>query len=80
MSVFLMLVLGGILAIWRRNSLPLTIFLLAFIPAIANVLLIASGQSILRSSKVGFGLTVMWMGNAILFALILGIGRRMARR
>ena len=80
MSVFLMLVLGGILAIWRRNSLPLTIFLLAFIPAIANVLLVASGQSILRSSKVGFGLTVMWMGNAILFALILGIGRRMARR
>ena len=79
-SVLLMLVLGGILAIWRRNSLPLTIFLLAFIPAIANVLLVASGQSILRSSKVGFGLTVMWMGNAILFALILGIGRRMARR
>ena len=79
-SVLLMLVLGGILAIWRRNSLPLTIFLLAFIPAIANVLFVASGQSILRSSKVGFGLTVMWMGNAILFALILGIGRRMARR
>ena len=79
-SVVLMLVLGGILAIWRRESLPLTIFLLAFVPAIANVLLIASGQSILRSSKVGFGLTVMWMGNAILLALILGIGRRMARR
>ena len=79
-SVLLMLVLGGILAIWRRESLPLTIFLLAFVPAIANVLLVASGQSILRSSKVGFGLTVMWMGNAILFALILGIGRRMARR
>lgn len=79
-SVLLMLVLGGILAIWRRDSLPLTIFLLAFVPAIANVLLIASGQSILRSSKVGFGLTVMWMGNAILIFLILSIGRRMARR
>ncbi|MDA1262197.1 MAG: LptF/LptG family permease [Planctomycetota bacterium] len=80
MSVLFMLVLGGILAIWRRHSLPLTIFLLAFVPAIANVLLIASGQSILRSSKVGFGLTVMWLGNAVLLALILSIGRRMARR
>ena len=79
-SVVLMLVLGAILAIWRRNSLPLTIFLLAFLPAIANVLLIASGQSIMRSSKVGTGLTVMWMGNIILIALIFGIGRRMARR
>lgn len=79
-SVVLMLVLGGVLAIWRRESLPLTIFLLAFLPAIANVLLIASGQSILRSSRVSFGLSVMWMGNIILFALIIGIGRKMARR
>lgn len=79
-SVALMLLLGGILAIWRRDSLPLTVFLLAFLPALANVLMIASGQGILRSGKVATGLTVMWMGSLIFLVLIVGIGRRMARR
>jgi len=79
-SVALMLLLGGILAIWRRDSLPLTVFLLAFLPALANVLMIASGQGIVRSGKVVSGLTVMWMGSLIFLVLIVGIGRRMARR
>ncbi len=79
-SVLLMLVLGGVLAIWKRNSLPLTIYLLAFLPAIANVLLIASGQSILRSSEVGTGLLVMWAGNLLLLGAIIAAGRVMARR
>ena len=78
-SVLLMLLLGSMLAIWKRHSLPLTIFLLAFMPSIANVLLIASGQSILRQGKVFSGLGVMWAGNAALLVLILWVGRRMAR-
>lgn len=78
-SVLLMLLLGSMLAIWKRHSLPLTIFLLAFMPSIANVLLIASGQSILRQGKVFSGLGVMWAGNAVLLVLILWVGRRMAR-
>jgi len=78
-SVLLMLLLGSMLAIWKKHSLPLTIFLLAFIPSIGNVILIASGQSILRQAKVGQGLTVMWAGNAVLLVMILWVGRRMAR-
>jgi len=78
-SVLLMLLLGSMLAIWKKHSLPLTIFLLAFIPSIANVILIASGQSILRQAKVGQGLSVMWAGNAALLVMIVWVGRRMAR-
>ncbi len=78
-SVLLMLLLGSMLAIWKKHSLPLTIFLLAFIPSIANVLLIASGQSILRQGKLLSGLSVMWAGNAALMLMILWVGRRMAR-
>lgn len=78
-SVLLMLLLGSMLAIWRKHSLPLTIFLLAFIPSIANVLLIASGQSILRQGKLLSGLGVMWAGNAALLVMIAWVGRRMAR-
>ena len=78
-SVLLMLLLGSMLAIWKKHSLPLTIFLLAFIPSIGNVILIASGQSILRQAKIGQGLAVMWAGNAALLVMILWVGRRMAR-
>lgn len=78
-SVALVLLLGAVLAIWRRHSLPLTIYLLAFLPAIANVLLIASGQSMIRGYQLGVGAAVMWAGNLILLALALGVGRRMAR-
>ncbi len=78
-SVALVLLLGAVLAIWRRHSLPLTIYLLAFLPAIANVLLIASGQSMIRGYQLGVGASVMWAGNLILLILALGVGRRMAR-
>ena len=78
-SVALVLLLGAVLAIWRRSSLPLTIYLLAFLPAIANVLLIATGQSMIRGYQLGLGASVMWGGNLILLALALAVGRRMAR-
>ncbi len=78
-GVLLLLMLGGVLAIWRRTSLPLTIYILAFLPGIANVLLITSGQSIIKSHRLGPGLAVMWAGNAALVALIFFAWRRMAR-
>ena len=79
LGVLLLLMLGGVLAIWRRSSLPLTIYVLAFLPGIANVLLITSGQSIIKSHRLAPGLAVMWAGNAALIALIYFAWRRMAR-
>lgn len=78
-SVALVLLLGAVLAIWRRSSLPLTIYLLAFLPGIANVLVISSGQSMIRGYQLELGAAFMWSGNLVLVILILLIGRRMAR-
>lgn len=78
-SVALVLVLGAVLAIWRKHSLPLTIYLLAFLPAIANVLLIASGQSMIRGHELVVGVAVMWIGNLLLAGMIVTVGWRMAR-
>ncbi|MSR44710.1 MAG: LptF/LptG family permease [Phycisphaerales bacterium] len=78
-SVALVLLLGAVLAIWRKHSLPLTIYLLAFVPAIANVLLIATGQSMIRGHQLIIGVIVMWLGNLLLGGLICSVGWRMAR-
>ncbi len=79
LSVALLLVLGGVLAIWKRGSLPLAVYLMAFLPGILDILLTTSGQSIIKGHRLGFGLTVMWAGNAALVAIIVLAWRRMAR-
>ena len=48
--------------------LPLTIYLLAFLPAILNIVTIAGGQQMVRSGAISVGSLVMWSGNALLAA------------
>ncbi len=74
-SAPMLLVLGAILAMWRRNSLPLAIYLLSFIPAIANILMLASGQQLMRGDHVWMGMLVMWSGTLLLL-VIAAIGYR----
>jgi lipopolysaccharide export LptBFGC system permease protein LptF len=71
----LLLVLGAVLAMWLRGSLPLTIYLLAFIPSILDLVLISGGDQVLREGKAS-GWLVMWSGNAgLLVLLLLAYGR-----
>lgn len=70
-SVPLILLLGATLAIWRRQSLPLTIYLLAFLPAILDLVLTSSGQQWIRFGSPDAGLWLLWSGNALL-ATVLG--------
>ena len=78
-SVSLVLLLGGVLAAWRRDSLPLTIYLLAFLPAILNMVTIAGGQQVMRSEADGLGVLIMWSGNALLGVLLWFAYREWAR-
>ncbi|MFM1830903.1 MAG: hypothetical protein RLZZ558_1243 [Planctomycetota bacterium] len=78
-SAPLVLLLGAALAAWRRDSMPLTIYLLAFLPAILNIVLVAGGQQVMRSGEVVLGLTLMWTGNALLLALLAWSWRQWAR-
>ena len=78
-SAPLVLLLGAALAAWRRDSMPLTIYLLAFLPAILNIVLVAGGQQVMRSGEIVPGFTLMWTGNALLLALLVWSWRRWAR-
>ena len=77
-SAPLVLLLGAALAAWKRHSLPLTIYLLAFMPALLNIVTIAGGQQVMRGGGVTTGLAIMWSGNALLAALALHAFRRWA--
>jgi lipopolysaccharide export LptBFGC system permease protein LptF len=78
-SAPLVLLLGAALAAWRRASMPLTIYLLAFLPALLNIVLIAGGQQVMRGGSVTVGTALMWSGNALLLALFLHAYRQWAR-
>jgi hypothetical protein len=78
-SAPLVLLLGAALAAWRRASMPLTIYLLAFLPALLNIVLIAGGQQVMRGGSVTVGTALMWSGNALLLVLFLHAYRQWAR-
>jgi len=78
-SAPLVLLLGAALAAWKRESMPLTIYLLAFLPAILNIVTIAGGQQVVRSGAVVVGTLVMWSGNLLLALYFAHAYRRWAR-
>lgn len=78
-SAPLLLILGAILATWRRQSLPLSIYLLSFIPAVANILLLASGQQLMQNGRVTTGLAMMLAGTIVLAVLAVEGYRRLAK-
>ncbi len=75
----LLLLTGAVLAMWRRHSLPLQIYMLAFIPSILDILLISGGEQMFRGDKLFFGTIVMWSGNAILLGTLLTAYFRLSR-
>jgi len=78
-SAPLIILLGASLAAWKRNSLPLTMYLIAFIPGILNIVMIAGGQQVIRADNVLWGVIVSWSGNAILLLCSIYAMRQLAR-
>ena len=68
---FLLLMLGTVLALVMRNSLPLTIYIIAFLPAIAGLIIISGGSQLIREEKHMLGQIVMWSGNAVMLLMII---------
>ena len=62
----LLLVLGGVLAVLMKRSVPLVVYLVAFLPAIADILLISTGEQTLRDGPSVAGQVLLWSGNAII--------------
>ena len=75
----LLLVLGAILAMWLKNSQPLVIYLLAFMPSIFDLIVISGGEQMMRDGNIVIGQIVMWTGNAMLLGIIFVTFMRLAR-
>jgi lipopolysaccharide export LptBFGC system permease protein LptF len=75
----LLLVLGAVLAMWLRESLPLVIYIWAFLPSILDILVISGGETMVNSGVVVTGYAVMWSGNVLLLGVILFVLSRLMR-
>ena len=75
----LLLILGAILAIRLRGANPLHVYMFAFVPAIANILLISGGEQMLRDGTSVLGILVASGGNLLVIALIADSWRKVAR-
>jgi lipopolysaccharide export LptBFGC system permease protein LptF len=61
MGCLVMVVLGAVMALRLRESLPLTIYLWAFFPALGAVLTVSAGQQLTHEHGIP-GLLLMWGG------------------
>jgi lipopolysaccharide export LptBFGC system permease protein LptF len=83
-SCMVMMLLGSVLAIYMRSTLPLTVYLWSFVPAILGLVLISSGADVVKDVGTPgqgdlIGLIVMWSGNGIMFVISLIIFLRVRR-
>jgi hypothetical protein len=62
-----------------RHALPLTVYVLAFVPAIASIIMIASGRQMMASGSYWGGFAILWGGDLVLAAALWGAWRRVAR-
>ncbi len=65
----LLLLLGALLAIRLRHATPLAVYVIAFLPAIADILLISGGEQSLRDGPSLAGYLLVWSGNVMLVVL-----------
>jgi lipopolysaccharide export LptBFGC system permease protein LptF len=62
--------LGAILALNMRSAQPLSIYMVGFLPALLNLVLISGGGGFIRQGEFWAGLSVMWSGNVVLTVII----------
>lgn len=75
----LILLLGATLAIRLRGANPLQVYLLAFVPSIADILLISGGEQMLRDGTSVLGIFVATSGNLAVAAITFIAYRQVAR-
>lgn len=71
MTAPLLLLLGATLAMWLRHATPLVIYLWAFLPSVVDLIVISSGEHVIRDGDVLAGTAIMWSGNVFMVLLIL---------
>lgn len=75
----LLLLLGGVLAVSMKRSVPLLVYLVAFLPSIADILLISAGEQTLRAGPSAYGHILLWSGNAVVAVVMAAAWMRLRR-
>ncbi|MEC8559353.1 MAG: LptF/LptG family permease [Planctomycetota bacterium] len=78
-TAFLLLMLGAVLAVLLRRALPLTIYALAFIPAVLDILLLSGGEQMVKYGSVYSGTVLMFSGNLLMVLIIAVAWYRVSR-
>jgi lipopolysaccharide export LptBFGC system permease protein LptF len=78
MAPFLLL-LGAVLAVTMKTSVPLVVYLVAFLPSIVAILLISTGEQELREGPNVIRELVLWSGNVLLLGVVVLVWMRMRR-
>lgn len=65
-TAFLMLINASILAVLMRHRAPLLIYVVSFVPAILNIILISAGEQSLRRDPGLLGFVIAYGGNVLL--------------
>jgi lipopolysaccharide export LptBFGC system permease protein LptF len=82
-SCLLLVLLGAALGILLRGKNPLAVFVVGFVPAIFLVLLITAGRQMaegINVRNVTIGLSLIWAGNAVLLAMVMGVYAKLLRQ
>ena len=78
-TAFMLLMLGAMLAALLRSFPPLGVYICAFLPALLDLILIASGTGMVRGGDYVMGTLVAWSGNGILAVMIVFVYYRLNR-
>lgn len=78
-ACFVMIVAGALTAVRLSDSLPLTVYLWSFFPALATVITVSSGQQLTHDNGP-IGLLVLWGGVAAFGAYALAVFWKLRRR
>jgi lipopolysaccharide export LptBFGC system permease protein LptF len=79
LTAIAMLLAGVTFAIWLRGALPLTVYFATFIPSIAAILLVSSGEQVLKGGAGPWGVALAFSGVAGLLAASAFAWTRFAR-
>ena len=79
MTGFLLLMLGAVLAVHCRSAMPLTVYLLAFLPSVIDLLMISGGEQMVKYGDPVPGTILAFSGNLLLLVVIIGVGWRLSR-
>jgi hypothetical protein len=79
LTAMLLLLLGATLAMWLRHSVPLVVYIWAFLPSILDILLISGGDHLARSGLMAGGMVLLWSGNLLVCAVLVFAFLRLSR-